>query len=512
MADAVDRGFTVTELASLARPIEVTRETTAAFVGRALRGPLDEPVTVSSVAEFRRRFGEARAPSTLGPAIELFFEHGGGRACVVRVANKARGAMLCLPASGSALVLRAVEPGITERIRAAVDYDGIDAADEKSFNLTLQRIDPATGLVRDQEIYPGASIDPDADAWIVGDLQASAIARAEAPYPTHRPEATSGRYASAASPYVGHAQDGSDGADLTDYDLVGSRRAGTGLFALEGVPRFDLLYLPPGPGGGPGPASLLAAERYCRERGAMLIVDPPAGWRGSAGAVAGLEALDYASPNMLGYFPALVERNGGKPLRAPGGAVAGLVCKLDRRHGAWESLDATELLFSRRVAPAERLDAGQVVALARAGLNAVVPAARGAARLAGNVTLARGGASPREVASLSIRRLVLAVTAAIADGTRWAVFDGDRETVAERTRAQVSACLEALVDRGALERVRRVVCDLDAAASGAGQTRSIEIHIAFDPVGGTQPLALTLHQSAAGCRVAATAFGPGATA
>ena len=146
MADAVDRGFTVTELTSLAQPIAVARETTAAFVGRALRGPVDEPVPVSSVAEFRRRFGETRAPSTLGPALAQFFEHGGARAWVVRVANKARGALLCLPASGTARVLRAVEPGTTERIRAAVDYDGIDDTDEVSFNLTLQRTDPATGL------------------------------------------------------------------------------------------------------------------------------------------------------------------------------------------------------------------------------------------------------------------------------------------------------------------------------------------------------------------------------
>ena len=49
---------------------------------------------------------------------------------VVRVANGARGAMLCLPASGSALVLRAVEPGSTEQIRAAVDYDGVDETAE----------------------------------------------------------------------------------------------------------------------------------------------------------------------------------------------------------------------------------------------------------------------------------------------------------------------------------------------------------------------------------------------
>ena len=33
--------------------------------------------------------------------------------------------------------------------------------------------------------------------------------------------------------YVGHVQPGSDGGSLTDYDLVGSAVAGTGLFALD---------------------------------------------------------------------------------------------------------------------------------------------------------------------------------------------------------------------------------------------------------------------------------------
>ena len=61
--------------------------------------------------------------------------------------------MLCLPASGSALVLRAVEPGSTEFIRTAVDYDGIDEDNDDLFNLTLQRVNPSTGLVIDQEFF-----------------------------------------------------------------------------------------------------------------------------------------------------------------------------------------------------------------------------------------------------------------------------------------------------------------------------------------------------------------------
>jgi 16S rRNA C1402 (ribose-2'-O) methylase RsmI len=47
---------------------------------------------------------------------------------------------------------------------------------------------------------------------------------------------------------------------LSDYDLVGSAVRGTGLFALDQVERFDLLYLPPPARGvDVGPAATLAA-------------------------------------------------------------------------------------------------------------------------------------------------------------------------------------------------------------------------------------------------------------
>ena len=157
MSDAADRGITVTEMAAMDQPIDVLRETTVAFVGRALRGPLNEPVLIGSFGEFRRRFGDIWSRSSLGPAVRQFFEHGGKRLYIVRVVNNARGAMICLPASGSALVLRAVEPGSTELIRAAVDFDGIKADSDELFNLTVQRIDPLSGLVIDQELFSGVS-------------------------------------------------------------------------------------------------------------------------------------------------------------------------------------------------------------------------------------------------------------------------------------------------------------------------------------------------------------------
>src|SRR5437016_11290343 len=38
---------------------------------------------------------------------------------------------------------------------------------------------------------------------------------------------------------------GDDGGPLTDYDVIGSATAGTGLFALQGASEFNMLCIPP---------------------------------------------------------------------------------------------------------------------------------------------------------------------------------------------------------------------------------------------------------------------------
>jgi hypothetical protein len=215
LSDAVDRGITVTEIAAMDQPIDAAPESTAAFVGRALRGPLNTPVLVHTFGEFRRRFGDVWSRSSLGPAVRQFFEHGGKNLYVVRVANDARGAMICLPASGSALVLRALEPGSTECVRAAVDYDGIEPGNDEFFNLTLQRVDPDLRLVADQEMYRKLSYREESDSFVADALLTSSLARVEKPYPSHRPEPTAPGTARQGSNYVGHVQDGADGHELS---------------------------------------------------------------------------------------------------------------------------------------------------------------------------------------------------------------------------------------------------------------------------------------------------------
>jgi phage tail sheath protein FI len=510
LSDKVDRGFTVTEMAPMDQAIDVSTETTTAFVGRALRGPVNIPVLLHSFGEFRRRFGDVWTRSSLGPAVKAFFEHGGRNLFVVRVTNNARGAMICLPASGSALVLRALEPGSEECIRAAIDYDGIET-DDDLFNLTLQRIDSRTDLIIDQEMFRGVSFS-EASGTFVGDrLLTSTLAIIEEPYPTHRPETTNASGSQYGSSYIGHAQQGADGSELSDYDLVGSRRDETGLFALQQVENFDFLYVPPpGKGRDPGPVAVLAAERYCRERRAMLISDPSADWETAADAISGVRNQGYASPNMISYFPRVYQRDDeGGVARVAGAAIAGLISRNDRAYGPWRYPEQQSMNLNRRFVAAAETSDDDAHLLAREGLNTIANGSAGRAYLTGFVTMVRGSEARRRYSSLAVRRLCLQIINAIDLGTRWAVFEADDAQLAERIHSQVFAYLSSLADQGAFASDKFVVqCDAGLCKRENTVEHGVTIMLVFQPVGCAEPASFTLHQTVAGCRVASTAFPP----
>jgi GNAT superfamily N-acetyltransferase len=482
-------------------PIDVPLDTTAAFVGCALRGPLNTPVAISSFAAFRRHFGGIWQRSSLAPAVQQYFDHGGRKLYVVRVANDARGAMICLPAKGGVLVLHALEPGSTEIIRAAVDYDGVD---EQRFNLTIQRVSPDSGLVADQEIYRQLTCQDGERDFIGDELLNSSIVRAQLPTPKGRPAKTE-------HGYVADAQRGSDGQVLTDYDLVGCKIRSTGIFALNAMEHFELLHIPPPARDQDlGPAAVLAAEQYCRKRGAMLVLDPPRAWRSVRKAIEGVREAGYSSPNIVTYFPRVYsKKDRGSPPRAVGGAIAGLLCMLDKKLGPWEDLDQVGYGLSSDLVPVTDVSVDDAQMLVKEGINVIAGGAAGRANLCGSVTLARGGQMDGKFSILTVRRLCLEITNTIDHGTQWTTFAPNTALVAEKVDGLVHAYMCSLADAGAFaDDVFVVKCDAGLHSSPVNKNRGITILLAFHPVGSDEPVSLTLHQTISGCRVATTAFAP----
>jgi hypothetical protein len=240
-------------------------------VGRTLRGPVDQPILVTSFAQFQHVFGGLWQPSPLGYAVEHFFDNGGREALIVRAVNGARPATLTLPAGAHVLTLRARRPGTREFLRVGVDYDNIGADDVAEFNLVVQRVrTQGTAQVEDQEIFSRVSVVADAERHLRDVLACSELLELHGEVPPQRPDQTLDAASGLATGYVNSNADGDDGAPLTDYDLIGSEVDRTGLFALDGADYFNFLCIPPlTRDRDVGPGVTLVAARYCKARRAL---------------------------------------------------------------------------------------------------------------------------------------------------------------------------------------------------------------------------------------------------
>ena len=421
-----------------------------AFVGRALKGPVNEATRVASFAEFQQRFGGLWQPAPMGYAVEQYFEQGGREAIIVRVANGGRPPTLALPAGRGALLLCGRAPGTREYLRASVDYDGVPAGDELQFNLVLQRLRaPESELIDDQEIHRLLTVQADSPRCVTHALLRSRLMQVAGPLPPLRPDRT-GVQGKALISYVAAHADGTDGEPLSDYDLVGDRDAGTGLFALLAGPRFDLLCVPP-PGREQdlGPTALLVAARISRACQAMLVVDPPASWDTAEAALARLPGWAFRSEDALMAFPRLLGQDrlrGRAELFAPCGAVAGLLARASGTGGYWGEPG----LLRGGLRPRCTLDLQQRAQLARQGVNGfdlVRPRPGESPSWRTLVDEGTGSGFAREVTA---RRFALWLQACVLEGTRWMLDEAAGAAACERARAQVREFLSGLAAEGRL--------------------------------------------------------------
>ena len=96
-----------------AAPIEGVGTSTAAFIGPAAQGEINEPVKVTSFDQFRQEFGEQPLPGFfLWYAVRGFFENGGRVCYVVRASNGSYASAELNNRSGDpVVVVRALQPG-----------------------------------------------------------------------------------------------------------------------------------------------------------------------------------------------------------------------------------------------------------------------------------------------------------------------------------------------------------------------------------------------------------------
>lgn len=490
MSEILTPGIAVGEGPAPSQPITDAAMHATAFVGRALRGPVDTPVFVDSFEAYSRIFGGLWAASPMSHAVRLFFLNGGARAAIVRVARGGRAATISLPAQDGSLTLRALAPGRHEALRAAVDYDQIDPASDQHFNLTVQRTRRfGSEHVIDQEIYTRVSSRPDDEAFVGRALARSTMVELDQTIPASRPRPTLRNNDAGTVHFVEANLDGSDGERPRDVDLLGS--GGSGLLALGSVVDFGQLYLaPPAEDADVGVAVLRAAARLCDKQRAILIVDAPRAWRSPSDALHNMKRFSLRSINASMYYPWIWvdDPATGKPIcLPPGGAVAGFLARTVLESGidAAPAGNGAILRGVRRLA--QRVEERDSYMLAREGINAL-RTGRGGRKLVWDArTLSDTARHAPHWQSLRVRRMMLYLQKSIEQGTRWAAFEPSAAPLWSKMTEQVEGFLqrgfEAGIFRGSTAQTAYFVkCDRDINPLALRRAGKVSMRIGFAPV------------------------------
>ena len=112
MPEYLSPGVYIEEIDIGPKPIEGVSTSTAGFLGRTERGPID-PTLVTSFEEFQRKFGGFITDSFLAYAIDGFFRNGGKRCYIARTYSRenAKFGETKLSAGPGEITLKTAGPG-----------------------------------------------------------------------------------------------------------------------------------------------------------------------------------------------------------------------------------------------------------------------------------------------------------------------------------------------------------------------------------------------------------------
>ncbi|HEY9104151.1 phage tail sheath subtilisin-like domain-containing protein [Chitinimonas sp.] len=280
---------------------------------------------------------------------------------------------------------------------------------------------------------------------------------------------------------------------LTGHDFLGPEKEAKrqGLYALDQLEHFNLLCIPPHTAGGSiEPALIDAASAYCAERGAILLVDPPANWTSTEAALHGL-AYEAGQPsgNAALYYPRLSApnplRRGQQELFAPCGAIAGILARLDAQHGVWKAPAGLDASLQGSAQAGVSMDEHGQATLNSAGINCLRALPQHGTVVWGARTRSSGDIHPARY--LPVRRTQLYIEQSLQRGTRWAVFEPNSEALWAQLRASVEDFLQGLFRRGAFlgaspEQAYYVRCDRSTMNEADIAQGLVRLQLGFAPL------------------------------
>jgi len=493
-------GVYIEEVSSGVRTITGVATSTAAFVGRAPRGPVGVPITLTSYGDYVREFGGLWKESALGFAVKDFFTNGGTTAVIVRLVGANNKNAVFKVAN---VTLTARSPGVWgNSLIAEVDHDTGPDEPGTTNQFNLKVTDDVTGAVEVHRNLVPAPVDH--PRYVVTALEFESRLVTATITGSNRP--AKAEYKASASPAADRGKDGNEPAST---EIVGDAPAEnhTGLYALDKVDIFNLLVIPPfvNPDANIPTTVIKDAAAYCEKRRAMLILDAP-NWTAQNAKDQDLEAtIGTVSKNAALFFPRLREPNplkdGAIETFPAAGAVAGVIARTDAQRGVWKApagLDAGLVGVPQLEQTLTDGDIGQLNPLGINCLRTVPGVGRvvwGARTMQGNDRVAS------EWKYLPVRRTALFIEESLFRGTQWVVFEPNDEPLWAQIRLNIGSFMTTLFRQGAFAGVTPreaffVKCDRETTTQDDVNLGIVNIRVGFAPLKPAEFVVIRLQQMA----------------
>lgn len=495
-------GVYIQEIPSGVRTITGVATSVTAFIGRAVRGEVNEPRIINSFADFERMFGGLHKDYPMSYAIRDFYNNGGAQAIIVRLyrtptddADTPLNTTARISLGTDRPTLVAASPGSWgNQLSVEVDYDTKENdegdPDENLYNLTIT--DGSTGAT---EKIMNVSVHPDYVRQIDKVLEKeSSLVRIE-----EGSDLGTGRPAEDTFT-VEDADEGHDSASLENGDYAGSVTNKTGLYALEKSDIFNLLCIPPDTRNGDTDVGVYdEALGYCVKRRAMLIVDSPASWstnKDTAAQTAKDEFKDYdlkgvATRNAALFFPRVRQADLMRDRQiasfVPCGIVAGVFSRTDSSRGVWKAPAGLDASMNGIVGLEVNLTDDENGMLNPLGINCLRSFPVTGRVIWGSRTLRGADQLADEYKYIPVRRLALFIEESLYRGTQWVVFEPNDEPLWAQIRLNIGAFMHDLFRKGAFagqspRDAYFVKCDKETTTQNDINKGIVNIIVGFAPL------------------------------
>jgi hypothetical protein len=282
--------------------------------------------------------------------------------------------------------------------------------------------------------------------------------------------------------------------------------AKTGMHALEDiVPEvFNIMCIPDAPGLGDAGAQAVysAANAFCIDHRAFLIIDQPDNVDTPAEALAWGPLAVLRSDHAAIYFPQVHvpdRLNSNRPRDIPNsGTIAGLYARTDSERGVWKAPAGTDSPL-RDATPVHRLTDAENGELNPFGINALRLLPIYGSVCWGARTLFGENARAHEYNYVPVRRMALFIEESLFQGLQWVVFEPNDQKLWSQIRVNVTAFMQDLFRKGAFAGISPreaylVKCDAETTTPTDVNLGIVNLVVGFAPLKPAEFVIIKLQQ------------------